>query len=120
MSIPERGVLADIRAYSLLIRGVGVGSFKGGREGCVDSWDGGSSSSASMRAWAAARAEGVGSGSMSMWKRVSWVGDGVEGHDGDEENGGGREGIWETYKGGSRERWLLEAWLCQVDVRNGD
>jgi hypothetical protein len=29
-------------------------------------------------------------------------------------------GIGETYMGGSRGMWLLEAWLCEVDVKNGD
>jgi hypothetical protein len=29
-------------------------------------------------------------------------------------------GIRETYMGESRGVWLLEAWLCEVDVRNGD
>lgn len=29
-------------------------------------------------------------------------------------------GIRETYMGESRGMWLLEAWLCEVDVRNGD
>jgi hypothetical protein len=36
--------------------------------------------------------------------------------------GGGREGdvIAETYKGESRGMWLLEAWLCEVGVGDGE
>lgn len=61
--MPESGMCASRRAYSLARRGVGTGRCRGERRGWVGSEEGGSS--AAMRAWAAARAEGVGSGSMS-------------------------------------------------------
>ena len=64
MSIPEIGICASRRAYSVAMSGLGSGSSRGGRDGWVSSRDGGSS--ASMRAWAAARWAAVGSGSISV------------------------------------------------------